>query len=180
MLIRRLLALIVLLAAAQPFEAAAQSGTWNVITAPFRAQTPLLLTDGSVFVHEFASLNWWRLRPDASGDYLHGTWTKMASLPADANYNPLYYCSAILPDGRVVIMGGEYNFENGTYVVRQLTTGAIYNPFTDTWTSLAGPAGWAALIAALVAGFVLWCYYKKHEENLLAEAEREMARQDWR
>src|SRR5438093_7458623 len=145
MLIRRLLALIVLLAAAQPFEAAAQSGAWNVITAPFRAQTPLLLTDGSVFVHEFASLNWWRLRPDASGDYLHGTWTKMASLPADANYNPLYYCSAILPDGRLVVMGGEYNFENGTYIVRELTTGAIYNPFTDTWTSLAGPAGWARI-----------------------------------
>jgi hypothetical protein len=26
---------------------------------------------------------------------------------------------------------------------------------------------------------VLWRYYKKHEENLLAKAEREMARQDW-
>jgi len=142
MLIRRLVALTFLLAIFQPIETAAQSGTWNVITAPFRAQTPLLLTDGSVFVHEFASLNWWRLRPDASGNYLNGTWTKMASLPADANYNPLYYCSAILPDGRVVIMGGEYNFENGTYVVRQPTTGAIYNPLTDTWTSLAGPAGW--------------------------------------
>ena len=107
MLIRRLVALTFLLAIFQPIETAAQSGTWNVITAPFRAQTPLLLTDGSVFVHEFASLNWWRLRPDASGNYLNGTWTKMASLPADANYNPLYYCSAILPDGRVVIMGGE-------------------------------------------------------------------------
>jgi len=31
-----------------------------------------------------------------------------------------------------------------------------------------------------VAGFMLWRYYKKHEENLLAKAEREMARQDWR
>jgi len=45
---------------------------------------------------------------------------------------------------------------------------------------IAGPAGWAALVAALVAGFMLWRYYKKHEENLLAKAEREMARQDWR
>ena len=145
MSIRRTLALTLLLATVQPCEAAAQSGTWNVLTAPFRAQTPLLLTDGSVFVHEFASLNWWRLQPDASGDYLHGTWTKMAALPAEANYNPLYYCSAILPDGRVVIMGGEYNLENGAYVVRQLNTGAIYDPLTDTWASLAGPAGWARI-----------------------------------
>jgi membrane protein DedA with SNARE-associated domain len=45
---------------------------------------------------------------------------------------------------------------------------------------IAGPVGWALLIAALVASFVLWRYYKKHEESLLAKAEREMARQDWR
>src|SRR5205809_228685 len=145
MSIPRPLALTLLLATIQPLPAAAQSGTWRVMTAPFRAQTPLLLTDGSVFVHEFASLNWWRLQPDDAGDYLHGTWTKMAPLPADANYNPLYYCSAILPDGRVVIMGGEYNFENGTYIVRQLNKGAIYSPYTNTWTSLAGPDGWARI-----------------------------------
>ena len=42
---------------------------------------------------------------------------------------------------------------------------------------IAGPVGWALLIAALIAGFVLWRYYKKHEENLLAKAEDEMARQ---
>jgi len=29
----------------------------------------------------------------------------------------------------------------------------------------------------VVIGFVLWRYYKKHEETLLAKAEREMARQ---
>jgi membrane protein DedA with SNARE-associated domain len=45
---------------------------------------------------------------------------------------------------------------------------------------IAGPVGWAMLIAALIAALVLWRYYKKHEENLLAKAEREMARQDWR
>jgi hypothetical protein len=141
----RLVGLLVLFAAVEPLQAAAQSGTWSVMTAPFRAQTPLLLTDGSVFVHEFASLNWWRLQPDATGDYVHGTWTKMAPLPADANYNPLYYCSAVLPDGRVVIMGGEYNLENGTYVVRELNTGAIYSPFTNTWASLPGPSGWTRI-----------------------------------
>ena len=45
---------------------------------------------------------------------------------------------------------------------------------------IAGPVGWALLAAALIGAFVLWRYYKKHEESLLAKAEREMARQDWR
>jgi membrane protein DedA with SNARE-associated domain len=36
---------------------------------------------------------------------------------------------------------------------------------------IAGPFGWAALIAAIVFAFVLWRYYKKHEERFLDEAE---------
>jgi hypothetical protein len=42
---------------------------------------------------------------------------------------------------------------------------------------VAGPAGWALLAVALIVGFVLWRYYKNHEESLLAQAELEMARQ---
>lgn len=41
---------------------------------------------------------------------------------------------------------------------------------------VAGPVGWAALAAAIVGGFALWRFYKRHEERLLASAEREMAR----
>jgi membrane protein DedA with SNARE-associated domain len=41
---------------------------------------------------------------------------------------------------------------------------------------IAGPAGWALLILALVALFVLWRYFKHHEEALLLKAEREKAR----
>ncbi len=36
---------------------------------------------------------------------------------------------------------------------------------------IAGPFGWAALIAAVVCAAVLWRYYKKNEERFLAEAE---------
>jgi membrane protein DedA with SNARE-associated domain len=43
---------------------------------------------------------------------------------------------------------------------------------------VAGPVGWALLAVALIGGFGLWRYYKKHEEGLLAKAELEMSRQD--
>lgn len=42
---------------------------------------------------------------------------------------------------------------------------------------IAGPVGWIALGLAVVSGFVLWRFYKKHEERLLVTAEREMARE---
>jgi membrane protein DedA with SNARE-associated domain len=42
---------------------------------------------------------------------------------------------------------------------------------------IAGPIGWTALIAALGVGVLLWRYYKKHEESLLAKAELEMSGQ---
>ena len=36
---------------------------------------------------------------------------------------------------------------------------------------IAGPFGWAALIAAIVFAFLLWRYYKKNEQRFLDEAE---------
>jgi hypothetical protein len=34
---------------------------------PFQTDTSLLLTDGTVMMHEYATPNWWRLTPDNSG-----------------------------------------------------------------------------------------------------------------
>lgn len=42
---------------------------------------------------------------------------------------------------------------------------------------IAGPIGWIALGLAVVGGFLLWRFYKRHEEELLAAAERDMARE---
>ena len=106
--------------------------------APFTAGTALLLTDGTVIV-QGASTSWYKLTPDITGSYLNGTWSQIASLPS--NYDPLYFASAVLPDGRVVINGGEYNF--GSQVETNL--GAIYNPTANTWTALAGPTGWTEI-----------------------------------
>ena len=40
---------------------------------------------------------------------------------------------------------------------------------------IAGPIGWAALVLALVAAFILWRFFKSHEEQLIANAEAELS-----
>jgi len=102
---------------------------------------PLLLTDGTVILHQLCGPQWWRLTPDPFGNYVNGTWTRIANLPS--GYAPLYFGSAVLPDGRVMIAGGELNSAtpgNCQYV--WTNQAAIYNPKTNKWTTVAPPAGW--------------------------------------
>src|SRR5689334_405050 len=57
---------------------------------PFNSvSTALLLTDGTVMVHEGCTPNWYNLRPDPFGSYVTGTWTRLASM--QPTYGPLYY-----------------------------------------------------------------------------------------
>lgn len=105
----------------------------------FSAGTALLLTDGTVMVQDTGQSDWWRLSPDATGSYLNGTWAQLASLPS--GYSPLYFSSAVLPDGRVIVEGGEYNF----FVGDDTNLGAIYDPVANTWTSVSPPAGWDSI-----------------------------------
>src|SRR5579864_4622357 len=115
---------------------AAQS--WSPLNnkASFGAGTALLLTDGTVMVQHTDAGDWWKLTPDSSGSYINGTWKQMATLPS--GYGPLYFASAVLPDGRLLIEGGEYNF--GSQI--ETNQGAIYDPAANTWTSVAPPSGW--------------------------------------
>jgi hypothetical protein len=99
---------------------------------------PLLLTDGSVMAQGSSLTDWYRLTPDASGSYVNGTWTQLASLPAASGYVPDAFASAVLADGRVVIVGGEYN--QGIFTLTNL--GAIYDPVKNVWAMLPAPAGW--------------------------------------
>jgi hypothetical protein len=97
------------------------------------AANPILLTDGTVLVQNAGEQDWWKLTPDQNGSYVNGTWTQVASLPP--GYSPLYHSSAVLPDGRLIIEGGEYNFFTPVWT----SQGAIYDPLANTWTSVSPP-----------------------------------------
>ncbi len=118
-------------------------GPWQTLANPFPpgsgASNPLLLTDGTVIVHNACATDWWKLSPDSNGSYVNGTWSQIASLPE--NYGPLYFASAVLPDGRVVVEGGEYNFCGFAWTNK----GAIYDPIEDSWTVVAPPSGWSSI-----------------------------------
>lgn len=119
------------------------SGTWTTITTTpnIAAGFSILLTDGSVMVQDLnnGGGDWWKLAPDSTGSYANGTWTQLPSMPD--GYAPLYFASAVLPDGRVVFIGGEYqNFEPAW-----TTQGAVYDPVANSWTPLAPPAGWETI-----------------------------------
>jgi len=103
------------------------------------ASVPILLTDGSVLVQDAAFPDWWKLTPDKFGSYINGTWTQVASLPA--TYSPLYHSSAVLPDGRLIIEGGEYllSLDQTQLISTWTAQGAIYDPIADTWTMIAPP-----------------------------------------
>jgi len=114
----------------------AQTLTNLTHAAPDGAQISFLLTDGTVLVQGYQGQDWWKLTPDNTGSYVNGTWTQMASLAS--NYNPDAFASQVLPDGRVLIEGGEYNF--GQFTLTNL--GAVYDPAANTWTPLTPPPGW--------------------------------------
>ena len=106
-----------------------------------------LLTDGSVLFEAIviddtsAHRLEYRLIPDQFGSYVNGTWQQAASIPdarSSTNPNgwaPYGFASAVLPDGRVVYEGGEYNAARFALSSR----GAIYDPVLDSWTPIPPP-----------------------------------------
>ena len=128
---------------------AGTSSPWTPLKNPPPVGTPgtmLLESNGTVLVHDEPDNNktggttaWYKLTPDSKGSYIDGTWSRIASMPA--GYSPLYFASAILPDGRMIVEGGEYIGDNAVWSNK----GAIYNPLTNTWASVAPPRGWTSI-----------------------------------
>lgn len=124
-------------------RARARAAGWQQIASapafPTGPQTEELMTDGTVLVFDNCTRKVFKLKPDRNGNYLTGKWSRLASLPS--GYSPLYFASAVLADGKLIINGGEYNFCKGG----DTTLGAIYDPVADTWTSVTGPRRWSAV-----------------------------------
>jgi hypothetical protein len=114
------------------------AGTWSSFTAPagFNPVVTMVLTDGKVLMAEdYSSAEWWTLTPTATGNYSGGTFTKMTNAPVWRTY----YGHAVLPDGRVIITGGEYVSNSAVWTNRC----DIFDPQANTWTNIPAPAGWA-------------------------------------
>jgi hypothetical protein len=116
-------------------------GTWVLVI--HRCDEPveqmLLLPDGTVMAQAAGlSRHWYRLTPNVHGSYVNGTWTSRQSMGI-SRYD---YASAVLRDGRVFVIGGEYaNIAEGNP-----SQGEIYDLRTDTWKLAAGIPGnlWSA------------------------------------
>jgi hypothetical protein len=123
----------------------ARAQTWTTIPIGFYPGTMVLMTDGTILVHYVTeepggSLEpsgiWERLTPDAYGNYADGTWTQLPAMPSP--YAPEFHATAVLPDGRLLVEGGEYN---GTQGKVETALGAIYDPVANSWSSVAPPPG---------------------------------------
>jgi Kelch motif len=122
--------------------------------------TALLLTDGTVLVQECqlgqATRRWWRLHPDENGSYFNGLWSRAA----DSHVARLYFASAVLADGRVIVAGGEYSDASGFITEDETNRCEIYDPVADTWTEIDPPES---------AAGATWSYIGDGASALLAD-----------
>lgn len=86
----------------------------------------MLLGNGNVLVENGSnpppSSSVYLLSPNSSSDYVNGSWNSTGSL----NESRLFFSTAMLPDGKIFAIGGEYpSFSN---------TVEIYDPSTGVWT----------------------------------------------
>jgi hypothetical protein len=139
----------------QTVTAAAPTGTWSSLNnsqnGPANGNTSalMLLSDGTVMAQDGnnnnQSANWYRLTPDATGSYVNGTWSQLPSM----NVSRLFFPSAMLSNGDVFVVGGEYSSgtltqaqansaNNGNTQVYGFTnTAEVYDPTQGAWTLVA-------------------------------------------
>lgn len=122
----------------------AASGTWTDVGnlpnfTTYGPWEPQLLTDGTVLVFDAGTNQPYKLAPDKKGKYTDGTWTALSKMPS--NDCPLYFAAQILPDGRLIENGGEYNPCGSG----ESTAGAIYDPVANGWSTVTAPTGWSEI-----------------------------------
>ncbi len=113
------------------------AGTWNpMINQPpggFNAESMILLTDGSILVHDAYAADWRRLTPDAQGNYTTGSWSATIAMSNSRQF----FASGVLRDGEVFAIGGEDSNAGS-----DTSLGEIFDPLSNTWSKLTTkPAG---------------------------------------
>jgi len=129
------------------------TGTATIVSLANQPPAPLylamLMTDGTVLAqanpdpaHGNSAGDFYILTPDITGSYRNGTLRKAASPPT--GYAPFAGNEAVLPDGRVLFVGGEYNqdkYNSERFDPVGLTNmSAVYDPNADSWTMIPAPA----------------------------------------
>jgi hypothetical protein len=123
------------------------AGSWTSFSVPdtstgtFIADVMILLTDGSVLVHNSLTSTdppqgsqWLRLTPDQNGKYETGSW----SSELDMKFGRQWFASGVLSDGRVFVIGGEDCSDPMNQT--DTPTGEIFDPQTNTWSNIAKPS----------------------------------------
>jgi hypothetical protein len=110
-------------------------GTWATFGVPssvgtFSPDTALLLTDGSVLIHDSFGANWVRLTPDSKGNYETGTWSPLLPMTIAREF----FASGVLRDGRVFVVGGEYGPGQ-----MDVTSAEIFDPKINSWSAVTKP-----------------------------------------
>ena len=113
------------------------TATWTTLVnaPPEGLQLCVLMTDATVLCQSAQS--WYLLKPSNTGSYIEGTWSLYTSMPS--NYIAEDFASAVLTDGRLAIIGGEYTYANNQWNFALSNMGMIFDPVTNTWTPLAPP-----------------------------------------
>ena len=104
-------------------------------TFPGNAGPCLVLTDGTVACNNspYDTNQWYRLKPDNTGSYLNGSWTDITMRPMP--YQPVSFASAVLPNGKLIVQGGEFLSPDLDHAVCT-NQGAVYDPATNMWTTV--------------------------------------------
>lgn len=128
------------------------AGNWTSFNAPqdagnFDADIMILLTDGSVLVHNAYDANngissakqWRRLTPDMTQSdpnkrYQNGSWSPVINMINARQF----FASGVLRDGRVFALGGEYSDDPSNSSDTPL--GEFFDPQTNSWSKITKPS----------------------------------------
>ena len=115
------------------------AGTWQTITTRPRTRwrPPCCSPTARCSPRATAPTRGTGCGPPASGDYVNGTWTTLAS-STEAPLDTRRACSVT---DAVIYSGGEYDGFSMVF----LATSEIYDPIANTWTLIPAPPGWTAI-----------------------------------